>query len=138
MLRRRKGRDTHGLGGEVSQAQFELMLELFKGGPMAIGELAEVSGASPASVSQMVDRLSEQGDVERLRSERDRRIVEVQLSDQAIAKIEPIIASWRHRWMEAMAGVPEEELYTASRVLDRIAAVYDDQEGCSGDGSSES
>lgn len=125
-LRRRTGRETHRLGGEVSQAQFELLMELRKAGPMAVGELAQVSGLSPASVSQMVDRLSEQGHVNKLRSKQDRRIVELELSEQGAATVEPIVDRWRQRWREALAEIPEKDLAAASRVLDRIASVYEE------------
>jgi DNA-binding MarR family transcriptional regulator len=125
-LRRRTGRETHGPSGEISQAQLELLIELRKRGPMAVGELAQVSGLSPASVSQMVDRLSEQGHVNKLRSEEDRRVVELELSEEGRATVEPIIERWRQRWREALAEIPEKELAAASRVLDRIAWVYEE------------
>ncbi len=126
-LSRRKGRETHRLGAtEVSQSQFELLVELHKSGPLAVGELAQTNGLSPASVSQMVDRLSDQGHVERIRSEEDRRIVKVALSDQGRSVIEPIIESWHRKWNEALEGIPDRDLEAASRVLDRIAGIYED------------
>ncbi|MCB8915160.1 MAG: MarR family transcriptional regulator [Thermoleophilales bacterium] len=128
-LSRRKGRETHRLGAsEVSQAQFELLVELRKDGPMAIGELAQVTGLSPASVSQMVDRLSDQGHVERIRSDEDRRIVKVDLSDQGRSTIAPIIESWHLKWIEALDGLSDSDLEAASKVLDRIAAIYEEPE----------
>jgi DNA-binding MarR family transcriptional regulator len=126
-LSRHKGRETHRLGtSEVSQAQFELLIELRKGGPMAVGELAQVAGLSPASVSQMIDRLSEQGHVARIRSDQDRRIVKVELSEQGAATLAPIIESWRGKWAEALDGIADKDLEAASRVLDRIATIYED------------
>ena len=129
-LSRRKGRETHRLGAsEVSQSQFELLVELRKAGPMAVGELAHVTGLSPASVSQMVDRLSEQGHVERVRSEEDRRIVKVGLSKQGRATLDPIVERWHRKWQQALEGVPDRDLEAASRVLDRIAAIYEESDG---------
>ncbi|MBN8867844.1 MAG: MarR family transcriptional regulator [Solirubrobacterales bacterium] len=129
-LRRRKGRETHRLNDEISHAQFELLVELRHRGPLPISELAKSSGLSPASVSQMVDRLEEQGQVERIRSEEDRRIVTVELSDRGRETIEPVVAAWRQKWLDAFDGVDEADLLTASRVLDRIATIYDaDPEG---------
>lgn len=123
---RRKGRESHQLGGSsVTQAQFELMVELRKQGPMAVGELAQSNGLSAASVSQMVDRLSEQGHVEKVRSETDRRVVEVRLAEQGQAAIDPIIDRWRRNWQKALEDVPKKDLETASRVLERIASIYE-------------
>lgn len=124
---RRKGRETHKLGGStVSQSQFELLVELRKNGPLAVGELAQSLGLSAASVSQMVDRLSEQGHVERVRSDEDRRVVRIGLSAHGQETLDPIIDTWRKRWLEALDGMPDEDLATASRVLERIASVYDE------------
>jgi DNA-binding MarR family transcriptional regulator len=74
----------------------------------------------------MVDRLSEQSHVNKLRSEEDRRVVELELSEEGRATVEPIIERWRQRWREALAEIPEKELAAASRVLDRIAWVYEE------------
>jgi DNA-binding MarR family transcriptional regulator len=124
---RRKGQETHSLaGGEVSRTQFELLVELHKNGPMAVGELAQASATSPASVSQMVDRLSERGLVARVRSEEDRRVVKVEISELGRDGIRPVILAWRKRWRETFADLPEEDMATASRVLDRIASIYED------------
>lgn len=126
-LERRKGRETHHLDGSgVSQAQFELLVELRKNGPTAVGELAHSAGLSAASVSQMVDRLSDQGHVERVRSEEDRRIVKVELSEQGKAAIDPIVERWRQSWLKALEGVSENDLEAASRVLERVASIYED------------
>ncbi len=125
-LNRRKGQDTHLVGGtEISQAQFELMIELRKRGPVAVGELAQAMGLSPASVSQMVDRLSEHDHVERTRSDDDRRVVRVGLSQRGEEAIEPVIEGWRNRWREAMAEIPEQDLRAASQVLNQIAGIYE-------------
>jgi len=127
---RRKGRESHRLGDSpVSQAQFELLIELKKQGPMAVGELAQSNGLSAASVSQMVDRLSEQGHVERVRSEDDRRVVRVELSKQGEAAIDPILEKWRRNWKQALKDLPVEDLEAATRVLERIAAIYGDPAG---------
>lgn len=124
---RRKGQETHRLvDGEVSRAQFELLVELLKNGPMAVGELAQASATSPASVSQMVDRLSERGLVGRVRSDEDRRVVKVEISDVGREGIGPVILKWREKWREVFADVPEEDMATAARVLDRIASIYED------------
>lgn len=125
-LDRRKGRQTHRLAGEeLSQAQFEVLVELMKQGPLAVGALAESMGLSAASVSQMIDRLADQGHVIRSRSEADRRVVEVDLSDQGRAALDPIIKRWRNAWTAALDDLPDSDLEAAARVLGRITALYE-------------
>ena len=56
-LNRMRGRDTHLCGGELSHAQFELLIELFERGELPAGELAAAAGLTPATVTQMLDQL---------------------------------------------------------------------------------
>ena len=122
-LRSMRGRDTH-RGDEIGHAQFELLIELCVRGPLHAGELAEVVGASAATVSGMLDNLCAAELVERTRSESDRRLVVVKLTRRGKRKVEARKALWRRRWEEALEGVDEEELRVASRVLDRIGGIF--------------
>jgi DNA-binding MarR family transcriptional regulator len=122
-LRSLRGRDTH-RGDEIGHAQLELLVELCDRGPLQAGELAEAVEASAATVSGMLDGLSEAELVERTRSESDRRLVVVKLTRRGKRKVEARRALWRRRWEEALEGVDEEELRVASRVLDRIGGIF--------------
>lgn len=124
-LRRLRGRDTHLLGGEISHAQFELLAELRERGPLPAGELAQVAGLSAATVSQMLDHLATDGQVKRVRSETDRRVVLIELTALGQRRVEATKALWRERWEEALGGVGEEELRIASGVLQQIGAVFE-------------
>ncbi len=125
-LRSLRGRDTHLLSGKISHAQYELLAELFERGPLPAGELAAVAGLSPAAVSQMLDHLAEEGHVERVRSETDRRIVVTKLTRRGRGQIETRRKLWGGRWEQALDGIDDEELRVASRVLERIGKVFDE------------
>lgn len=127
-LRSMRGRDTH-RGDEIGHAQFELLIELCVRGPLHAGELAEVVGASAATVSGMLDNLCAAELVERSRSESDRRLVVVKLTRRGKRKVEARRALWRRRWEEALEGVDEEELRVAGRVLDRIGDIFTERPG---------
>jgi DNA-binding MarR family transcriptional regulator len=122
-LRSLRGRDTH-RGDEIGHAQFELLLELCIRGPLHAGELAEVVGASAATVSGMLDNLCAAELVERSRSEADRRLVMVKLTRRGKRKVEARRALWRRRWEEALEGLDADELRVAARVLDRVSDVF--------------
>jgi DNA-binding MarR family transcriptional regulator len=126
-LRSLRGRDTH-RGDEIGHAQFELLIELYAGGPMHAGELAEAVEVSAATVSGMLDGLSEAGLVERTRSESDRRIVVVKLTRRGRRKVEARKAVWQRRWQEALDGIDDEELRVAARVLDRVHGIFCEQQ----------
>ncbi len=92
---RLRGRDTHLGGSELSHAQFELLIELFERGELPAGELAAAARLTPATVTQMLDHLAEQGHVERVRSETDRRVVVSRLTRQGRRKIEAKREAWQ-------------------------------------------
>ena len=125
-LSRLRGRDTHLGGAELSHAQFELLIELYERGELPAGELANAARLTPATVTQMLDHLAEQGHVERVRSDTDRRVVVSRLTPQGTRKIEAKRAVWQQRWEQALEGVDFGELKAATSVLERLSAVFED------------
>jgi DNA-binding MarR family transcriptional regulator len=123
---RLRGRDTHLAGGQLSHAQFELLIELDERGALAAGELAAAARLTPATVTQMLDHLAACGHVERVRSQVDRRVVVSRLTPQGRSKIKAKRAAWQSRWLQALAGVEIEELRAATHVLERLGAMVED------------
>jgi DNA-binding MarR family transcriptional regulator len=123
---RLRGRDTHLGANELSHAQFELLIELFERGELPAGELAAAARLTPATVTQMLDHLADQGHVERVRSETDRRVVVSRLTPQGKGKIEAKRKVWQSRWEQALDGVQADELRAATRVLERLAGMVED------------
>jgi DNA-binding MarR family transcriptional regulator len=123
---RLRGRDTHLGASELSHAQFELLIELSERGELPAGELAAAARLTPATVTQMLDHLAEQGHVERVRSETDRRVVVSRLTPQGKGKIDAKREAWQSRWEQALQGVGTDELRAATRVLERLAGMVED------------
>jgi MarR family transcriptional regulator, organic hydroperoxide resistance regulator len=122
--RRLRGRDTQ-RPGALSHAQYQVLFELLRGGELTAGGLAAVTEVSPASMTQMLDRLADAGLVERVRSDTDRRVVAARLTaagqavcEQRRAEIEPL-------WREVLSGFTREDLHTAAGVLDRLTALFE-------------
>ena len=134
-VNRLRGRDTHLGGSELSHAQFELLIELEERGELPAGELAAAARLTPATVTQMLDHLAGCGQVERVRSRTDRRVVVSRLTPQGRRKVEATRERWQIRWEQALAGVQSEELRAATRVLERLGAMVEDApaaDGCEG------
>ena len=127
---RMRGRDTHLGGSELSHAQFELLIELYERGELPAGELAAAARLSPAAVTQMLDHLAVSGQVERVRSQSDRRVVVSRLTPQGRRKILAKRATWQRRWEHALDGLSARELRAATRVLERLSAVFEDAGDC--------
>jgi DNA-binding MarR family transcriptional regulator len=125
-LRRLRAREAHGSDGGPGNAHYELLACLDEEGPLAAGALAEKLNVKPATVSQMVDAMVEAGFVERRRSERDRRVVAIELTDRGRPWIAARRSDWKRRWRRALAEFDDAELATAAAVLDRIAGMIDE------------
>jgi DNA-binding MarR family transcriptional regulator len=125
---RMRGRDTHLAGGDISHAQFELLIELDERGELSAGELASAARIAPASVTQMLDGLLESGHVERTRSDSDRRVVLVRLTKLGQARVAAKRAAWRERWERALSDVSPREMRAATKVMQRLGAIFEEEE----------
>jgi DNA-binding MarR family transcriptional regulator len=123
-MRRLRGRDTHRPGG-LSHAQYQVLFALLRAGEVPAGELAAMADVSPASMTQMLDRLADAGLVERVRSEQDRRCVAARLTDAGLAVCEERRAAFEPLWREMLTGFTTSELRNAAAVLDRITEFFD-------------
>jgi DNA-binding MarR family transcriptional regulator len=122
-VRRLRGRETH-RPGALSQAQYQVLFELL-GGELPASELAAVAEVSPASMTQMLDRLADAGLIERARSQEDRRIVAARLTEAGRAACEQRRAAYEPLWRDALSDFTASELRTAANVLDRITELFE-------------
>jgi DNA-binding MarR family transcriptional regulator len=124
-VRRLRGRDTH-RPDEPSYAQCSLLFGLAARGELSASELAALADVAPATATQMLDSLASGGFVERSRSERDRRIVLVSLTERGGQLVAARRARYEQLWAAALAEFSERELATATAVLDRARAIFDE------------
>jgi DNA-binding MarR family transcriptional regulator len=124
-VRRLRGRETRG-HGELSDAQYGLLFGLRCQPELSLSELAFAAELSPATATEMLDGLAASGLVRRERSERDRRVVLISLTERGQTLIEERRARYEPRWRAALAGFSEAELRTAAAVLDRMRDMFDE------------
>ncbi|MCS6802757.1 MAG: MarR family transcriptional regulator [Chloroflexota bacterium] len=106
-LRPRPPRDSH--PPSLSLAQIKALTHLAQHGEEKMSELARGLDISLPAATDLVDRLAAGGHVERVRDERDRRIVLVRLSPQARARIEPILRLRRRAVEQTLAALDDHE-----------------------------
>jgi DNA-binding MarR family transcriptional regulator len=121
--RRLRSRDTR--AGGLSIAQWHLLRQLAENDELPAGKLAAGADLTPASATQMLDHLAEQGWVERVRSDNDRRVVLNRLTPEGRERFAAKQAAIEERWREALSDIPAEQLQQAARVLRRMAEVLD-------------
>lgn len=92
---------------EGLQRQQYWVLGALSHGPRRMSELAETSQTSQTSLTGIVDRLEERGLVERVRSDADRRVVEVRLTKSGAELIAHAHAAMRDRLEELLSPLSE-------------------------------
>src|SRR6185295_2418623 len=105
----------------VGATDFDALVLLDTGGPLAAGRIAEAMAITTGAVTGLVDRLERAGWVQRTRHEADRRQVLIEL---APARREQLDAHWRDRdrfVAEAIGHLDDAALGEAARLLDAIA-----------------
>ena len=124
-VRRLRGRENRS-HGELSDAQYGLLINLVDHEPLPTSELACMANLSPATATGMLDGLVAAGLVERTRSERDRRVVLTSLTTHGRALVDARHAEFAPRFAAALAEFSDEELRTAAAVLGRLGAMFDE------------
>lgn len=124
-VRRLRGRETH-RPGELSFAQYSLLFGLAHGGALSARDLGCMAELAPATVTQMLDSLAAAGLVERVRSERDKRVVLTSLTDRGEALVEGRRARFEPRWQAALSEFSDDELLLTARVLERLSHTFEE------------
>jgi DNA-binding MarR family transcriptional regulator len=124
-VRRMRGRETH-RPGELSYAQYGLLFALSDGEPRSSRELALAADISPATAAEMLDGLAASRLVKRIRSAEDKRIVFTSLTDRGKALVDERRATYEPRWRAALTEFSQEELVSATRVLDALRGMFDE------------
>jgi DNA-binding MarR family transcriptional regulator len=124
-VRRLRGRETQRLD-RLSYAQYSLLFGLADQPEMSASQLATVADLAPATVTQMLDHLESDGLVHRARSDRDKRVVLVSLTDRGRTLVQARRAEFERRWKAALAEFDDEQLLSATAVMDRVRELFDD------------
>ena len=122
--RRVAGHD-HG-AGELSYPKLRALAALARSPELTAGQLARSAGLTPATVTGLLDHLEDAGIVRRTRSTTDRRVLNVSLTDAGRELFESRYGAWQRYWEQRLASISDDDLETAARVLDAVAALYDD------------
>jgi DNA-binding MarR family transcriptional regulator len=123
-VRRVRGRDTHNPGA-LSHAQYQVLFELLRQGELPAGALAAQADVSPASITQMLDRLADAGLVERAATTHDRRVVTARLTHAGRKTCERRRAELEPLWNEMLSDFSPAQLQTAAAVLDQLTGLYE-------------
>lgn len=122
-VRRLRGRESQRLG-ELSYAQYSLLFGLASEPELSASRLAALADLSPATATQMLDHLEQAELVTRIRSDRDKRVVLVALTDAGRRLVAQRRARLQPGWDAALAEFSDAQLITAAAVLDRLGELF--------------
>ncbi|NMD97615.1 MarR family transcriptional regulator [Rhodococcus sp. BL-253-APC-6A1W] len=112
----------------IGRTEFEVLSALARSPhPLRASEVTSVTGISGASTTKHTERLAKLGLVERLRLERDGRVVLLSLTDTGRALVESELPRRVQSERLMLDGLSEDELEVLTGLLRRIARNVEDQ-----------
>jgi DNA-binding MarR family transcriptional regulator len=119
----RRFAQMHGLNRTDVRALVAIMDAARRGEALTAGRLGEAVELRSASVTALVDRLEKVGHVRRVRDPDDRRRVELEMSETAMAAGAEHFGGLARDMSTAMEGYTDEELSVVRRWLEDMTAV---------------
>lgn len=107
--------------------QFAVLRMLFQHGPMAMGTIAESLGISLAGATGIIDRLVNQGVVDRTRSREDRRVVWIDLSSEGRERMVGLQGERHQKMRDLLKPLQADEIETLVGLLERVAESAEQQ-----------
>lgn len=106
----------------LTNAQWVPLLKLYMGDASTVAELARECMLDTGGMTRLLDRLEAKGLIRRVRSSEDRRVVNLELTDQGRAAAKKIPATLCNVQNAHMRGFTLEEWQTLKGMLRRILA----------------
>lgn len=104
----------------ITPPQFLALQWLFEHGDMTIGELSQKMFLAFSTTTDLVDRMERNDLVKRIRDEKDRRVVRINLLDEGKRVIEEVIEKRRLYLDSVLSDFTEKEVEGFSRLLSKL------------------
>jgi len=118
-------------GGDISFSQYLILQTLLEKEAMRMNELASILGVSKANVTGLVDRMVRTRVIERMRSDEDRRVVFVTLTQKGKRTVQRMLNVQRKEWQRIMETIPSRNLEVFMDSLEQLAYALVDRTGSS-------
>jgi MarR family 2-MHQ and catechol resistance regulon transcriptional repressor len=116
--------EQHGL----TQPQFGVLEMLGHLGPLTIGDIGKRMLVTGGCVTVILDNLEKDGQVERLRSSEDRRVIKVQLTPKGDSTFKTVFRKHAERVAELSSVLSEEEQIQLSTLLKKLGLALKDKQ----------
>lgn len=109
------------VGMEVSALQFNALVAIKENGPLTMGDLCKHLFTACSTATDLADRMERSGLVERVRDEKDRRVVRMHLLPKGVDIVEAVIAERQSFVGEVLKNYTDEEYSELLRGLVLLA-----------------
>ena len=107
---------------ELTNAQWVPLFKIYNGHASTVAELARVCHMDTGAMTRLLDRLETKGLVQRQRSDSDRRVVNIALTNAGTQAARAIPHALSAVQNHALAGFSAEEFATLKQLLRRVLA----------------
>lgn len=114
---------------ELSFVQWVTLMKLREDSALTASDLCREMRHDPGALTRVLDQLEQRGFIARERSQQDRRVVELHLSDAGRAKLEEVVPAVVERLNTALCGFSKAEFNELTRLLDKLRHGMLDAEG---------
>ena len=104
----------------ITPPQFVALQWLFEGGDMTIGELSNKMFLACSTTTDLVDRMEKTELVERVKDNKDRRVVRIHLLQEGERIIEEVILKRQQYLQEVLKDFSGEEIKTLNASLSKL------------------
>lgn len=122
------------LGGGITTTQLRLLDRLERLGESRLIDLADALSIAPSTATRLCDTLAERQLIVRHRRGRDRRELQIRLTDAGTQLLEAVRRRTVREWSQALVRISDEDRGYVARVLADIAPVDGDGSTAPGSG----
>ncbi|ASS92092.1 MAG: MarR family transcriptional regulator [Bacillaceae bacterium] len=116
---KKKGRDILS-NYSITPPQFDALLLLNESGNMTIGELSNKMYLACSTITDLIDRMEKNNLVKRVKDEKDRRLVRIQLLENGQRVIEAALAKRQEYLREVLKNFSDQEIVQLEKLLAKL------------------
>lgn len=124
-----RGHGPHGGRGGAHRGQGRVLAMLAERDGLSPRDLAALLRVQPPSLSELLDKLSRDGSIERRRHEEDQRMSAVFLTEKGRAMVDEVRQARKDAAEATLAGLTAEEQENLSALLDKLIASLEARDG---------
>lgn len=108
------------LDANITPSQYLILKVIDLSSDCKAADIAHMLGISPAAATNVLDRLCQSNWIERIRSEKDRRIVWLKLTNDGQKRLDAISDKKIDLLMEQFENITSEEMITLKRAFEKL------------------